>query len=411
MLSDKQLRAFAFPWTDYDALICDGAVRSGKTSVMFASYVLWAMTMFDGRNFIVLGKTVGSAKRNVLDPFTAGPICPIDGEPYKTRWKKTEGVLEVSYSGHANRFHVFGAKDSSSYQLIQGCTAAGLFVDETALCDRDTVMQAMARCSVDGSKFFFNCNPESAEHWFYKEWILKSRERNALRLHFTMKDNPALSPRIRKRYESQYSGVFYRRYILGEWCMAEGLVYQFERDEIQEDIEPIEGEAVWVGVDYGITNPTACGMWCVRHGRAYMFDEWEFDSREEGYRLTNAKLYERMAAWIGTRNVQEILVDPSAAGFIEEIREHGRFEVTKANNDVLKGIQTVSRGFANGSVKIGSKCENVWRELGLYRWDERKSEREGRDCVIKENDHMLDQCRYMCQFLRDYVPGLNGEDD
>lgn len=412
MFSDKQIKAFLFPWTDYDALICDGAVRSGKTSVMFAAYMFWAMTEFDGCNFIVLGKTVGSAKRNVLDPFIIEPTAPNFGgeERYAVRWKQTEGVLEVAYMGRSNKFHVFGAKDSSSYQLIQGITAAGLFVDETALCDRDAVMQAMARCSVDGSKFFFNCNPESAEHWFYKEWILKAEERNTLRLHFTMADNPSLSDRIRKRYESQYTGVFRRRYIDGEWCMAEGLIYQFDRADICGEVDVSDRAAVWVSIDYGITNPTACIMWTVKNGTAYAIDEWGFDSREEGYRLTNAKLYECMARWIGGRNVQEIVIDPSAAGFIEEINEHGVYDVVKGNNDVAAGIQTVSRGLGNGGVKISPKCAGLLREMSLYRWDEKKSAREGRDVVVKENDHYCDSMRYFLHTIgRDYVPKLNAD--
>lgn len=407
-LSVKQKKILAFPNSKYDALICDGAVRSGKTSVMFATFVMWAMRDFDGQNFLIVGKTFGSAVRNVVIPAQAMTYWGEHG--YTLAWRKSEGVLVVSRHNRTNFFYVFGAKDSSSYQLIQGITAAGLFVDETALCDKTAVEQAIARCSVDGSRFWFNCNPESSEHWFYKEWVARPESKNAVRLHFLMRDNPSLSDAVINRYERMFSGVFYKRYILGEWVLAEGLVYQFDLADICGEIEVSDRAAVWVSIDYGITNPTACIMWTVKNGTAYAIDEWGFDSRKEGYRLTNAKLYERMARWIGGRNVQEIVIDPSAAGFIEEMNEHGVYDVVKGNNDVTAGIQTVSRGLGNGGVKISPKCAGLLREMSLYRWDEKKSAREGRDVVVKDNDHYCDSMRYFLHTIgRDYVPKLNAD--
>ena len=407
MLSDKQLDVFLFPYTSYDCLICDGSVRSGKTFAMVESFILWAMTTFDRQELIIMGKTVGSAKRNVIDPLLLDPTVPRlhKGEPerYAVKWLKTEGVLTVGYRGKVNRFHVFGAKDEASYQLVQGLTAAGLMVDETALCNQAAVNQAVARCSVEGSKLFFNCNPEGEQHWFYKEWILKAKERNALRIHFTMDDNPSLSSQTRERYERMFAGVFKRRYVLGEWVLAEGLVYPYERERIEADIEPKPGELCYVGLDYGITNPFAAVLLVVRHGVAYVADCMGWDSRKEGSRKTDSELHAMLSEWLKPYTVDCICIDPSASSFIEELDRHGDYEVVKANNGVLEGIQDVSTAFDNGALKVSPKCGDVFAELGAYRWDE--SRKDGKDHVIKESDHYLDALRYCIRTaLRDVLP-------
>lgn len=407
MLSDKQLDVFLFPYTSYDCLICDGSVRSGKTFAMVESFILWAMTTFDRQEFIIMGKTVGSAKRNVVDPLLSDPTVPRlhegKAERYTTKWLKTEGVLTVTYHGNTNRFHVFGAKDEASYQLVQGLTAAGLMVDETALCNQAAVNQAVARCSVDGSKMFFNCNPEGSEHWFYKDWILKAKERNALRIHFTMDDNPSLSQQTRERYERMFAGVFRRRYILGEWVLAEGLVYPYERERIETDIEPKPGELCYVGLDYGITNPFAAVLVVVRKGVAYVADCMGWDSRKEGSRKTDSELYAMLEEWIKPYTVDCICIDPSASSFIEELDRHGLYPVVKADNGVLAGIQDVATAFDQGALKVASRCGEVFAELGAYRWDE--SRKDGKDHVIKESDHYMDALRYVVRTaLRDVLP-------
>ena len=203
----------------WEAIICDGAVRSGKTVCMAVGFLLWSMSSFDGQKFAICGKTIESLRRNVILNLRdwAGGILDIQE-------KRAENKLIVASQGRTNTYFLFGGRDESSYMLIQGMTLAGVLLDEAALMPRSFVEQALARCSVAGSKFWFNCNPEGPEHWFYKEWVLKCKERKALHLHFTMADNPALPQEIRERYERMYSGVFYRRYILGEGCLADGLI-------------------------------------------------------------------------------------------------------------------------------------------------------------------------------------------
>ena len=210
-------------WHGCEAIICDGAVRSGKTLCMGLSFFVWACSTFRGTRFGICGKTIASLRRNVLSELL--PKLKVIG--FRVQEKRTENLVRVTYRGKTNDFYIFGGRDESSSALIQGITFAGILLDEVALMPRSFVEQACARCSVTGSRLWFNCNPEGPQHWFYNEWILGAQARNCLYLHFTMEDNPSLSPAIRQRYARLYSGVFYRRFILGQWVAAEGRVYDF----------------------------------------------------------------------------------------------------------------------------------------------------------------------------------------
>ena len=208
----------------FDGILCDGAVRSGKTVSMVIGFFLWSMASRNGSTFAICGNTVGSLRRNITSHLSEWL-----GELFQIRESYSENKLVVrDRTGRENVYYLFGGKDESSCKLIQGITLAGVLLDEAALMPKSFVEQACARCSEPGSKLWFNCNPEGPEHWLYKEWILQAEQKNFLHLHFTMDDNPALSEDIRRRYENLYTGVFYRRFILGQWCMAEGLVYDFD---------------------------------------------------------------------------------------------------------------------------------------------------------------------------------------
>lgn len=257
-ISKKQFQIMAFPYTDYDALICDGAVRSGKTSFMMWSFVDWAMRTFDGHRFGICGRTVDSCTKNIIVPFTTMSKAK---EEYRIRWRRADKVLEVTCGDKTNYFEVFGGKDESSFALIQGRTLAGVLLDEVVLMPRSFVEQALARCSVDGSKIWFSCNPGSPHHWFYQEWIKQAQERNALYIHFEMRDNPGLSEKVLERYENMYAGIFYDRYIKGLWVAAEGVVYKDFANDTQKYLvdDALEWAAknntrfsiVSVGVDFG----------------------------------------------------------------------------------------------------------------------------------------------------------------
>ena len=317
------------------------------------------------------------------------------GGIYQITDKRSDGKLVVTDGKRTNTFFLFGGKDESSYTLIQGITLAGALLDEVALMPRSFVEQACARCSVEGSKLWFNCNPAGPEHWFYKEWILKCVERNALRLHLTMADNSALAPEIRQRYERMYSGMFYRRYILGEWCMAEGLVYQFDKeiDTVAALPEEMEKCGQWyISVDYGTLNPFSAGLWCVHAGQAIRVAEYYYSGREKSRMLTDEDYYEELNKLAGDRDIRSVIVDPSAASFIATIRQHGRFSVRKAKNDVLYGIHLTAAMLKAGVIRISEGCTDAIREFGLYRWDEKGET----DKPIKENDHAMDDIRYFC---------------
>ena len=379
---------------DWEAIICDGAVRSGKTFSMGLSFFLWAMARFDGRQFGLCGKTIVSLRRNLLTELV--PYLRRIG--MSIREKRSENLLIVRFAGHENRFLLFGGRDESSAALIQGSTLAGVLLDETVLMPRSFVEQAIARCSVPGSRLWFNCNPENPGHWFYREWILKAKARRALYLHFTMEDNPALSPRIRARYRNAYSGVFYRRFVLGEWTAAQGLVYDFfDRERDAADVPEGSFEEWRISVDYGTANPASFGLWGKKNAVWYRVAEYYYDSRKAGRQRTDEEYAEALERLAGERTIRRVIVDPSAASFIEVLRRRG-FQVVRANNDVADGIRVTSDLLKKRRIVICRTCGDCLREMELYCWDERG----GRDAPRKENDHAMDDLRY---FAMDAVKG------
>lgn len=388
MISDKQKKILAFPYSKYDALICDGAVRSGKTSIMMWAFVDWAMREFDGQRFGICGKTVDSATKNIVVPFISMTLAK---ERYVMRWRRADKVLEVRRGGATNYFEVFGGKDESSYALIQGRTLAGVLLDEVALMPRSFAEQALTRCSVDGAKMWFSCNPESPQHWFYTEWIKRAEERNALHLHFEMSDNPGLSQKTLERYQAMFAGVFYDRYIRGLWVVAEGLVYQIFDPAKHVTSELPDRGRYYISVDYGTLNPFSAGLWCLKDGVATRIREFYYSGRA-GRQLTDSEYYEKLDELAGGLPIERIVIDPSAASMITEIIRRDKYPVIKAVNDVIPGISYTAALLQAGRIKIGSLCKDAIREFGLYRWDEDSPT----DKVIKEDDHAMDDIRYFC---------------
>lgn len=391
---EKQLYTLTW-WSDaamhdYDAIICDGSIRAGKTMTMAVSFILWAFTAFDKQVFAICGKTIESVRRNIVTHLPQW----LDGI-VRIQERRSENLLIISFAGKTNRFYLFGGKDEGSAALIQGMTLAGVMFDEVALMPRSFVEQALARCSVEGSKFWFNCNPDSPEHWFYKEWIQKHKEKNALYLHFTMKDNNSLSEKVKKRYENMYSGVFYDRFIRGLWVVAEGLVYDFfqsKKETIIKTVDMNDYNEFYVSIDYGTINPCSMGLWGVNSEGAARIRESYFDSRKEGRQRTDEEHYQALVELVEDLPITRVIVDPSAASFIECIRRHGEFRVKPAINSVIDGIRITSSLLNSGMIRIDPSCKDCIREFGLYRWDEKKTA----DTVLKENDHAMDEVRYFC---------------
>ncbi len=390
--SPKQKRVMCWwgpksPDRHFDAIICDGAVRSGKTLCMGLSFVCWSMSQFQGKQFAFCGKSVVSLRRNLMSE-----LLPLLNElGFQCREKRSENLLIVRRDRRENRYYLMGGKDEGSAAFIQGVTLAGVLLDEAALMPRSFVEQAIARCSVSGSRLWFNCNPEGPQHWFYQEWILKARERNALYLHFTMEDNPSLSARIVRRYKSSYSGAFYRRFILGEWTAAKGLVYDFFDPERDTRPRPEgEMERYVISADYGTANPCSFGLWGLKNGIWYRMEEYYYASRRTGVQKTDQEYVAELERLAAGRDIREVVVDPSAASFITALRQAG-YRVVKANNDVLSGIRITASLLKSGRIVICEGCRDCLRELALYRWSE---EGAGRDTPRKEDDHAMDDMRY-----------------
>lgn len=400
--SGKQLCALGWwcdssPYSGCDAIICDGAVRSGKTLCMSISFILWSLYAFSGKDFAICGKTVRGVRRNVITPL----LSTLRELGFCVNEKLSANMIEISNGSVKNRFYLFGGRDESSAALIQGITLAGVLFDEVALMPRSFVEQAIARCSVSGSKFWFNCNPEHPGHWFYREWILKKREKNALYLHFKMEDNPSLSKKMLKRYKSLYSGSFYQRFVEGRWVAAQGAVYPFMTDEMFPSSPNYSFENYAVSCDYGTVNPTSFGLWGLYRGVWYRIDEYYFASREQGYQRTDEEHYAELERLCGGKSISAITVDPSAASFIEVIKRHGKFKVIPAKNNVIDGIRETAAALKDKRIVICKNCKDAVREFGLYRWSTSSIS----DSPIKENDHAMDDIRYFVTTI------LNGGSD
>ena len=397
MISDKQKKILAFPYSNYDALICDGAVRSGKTSIMMWAFVDWAMENFSGQRFGICGKTVDSAAKNIIVPFTSMTLAK---ERYIIRWRRSEKMLEVRRGGITNLFEVFGGKDESSFTLIQGRTLAGVLLDEVVLMPRSFVEQAMTRCSVDGAKLWFSCNPGSPQHWFYVEWILRHKERNALYLHFKMTDNPGLSEKTLARYEAMFTGVFRQRYIDGLWVLAEGLIYSVFGDSTIVPTIEREYSRYFIAIYYGILNPMAMLLWGFCDGVWYQVDEYYHSGRETSQQKTDQEYYEDLEQLAGDRYIDCLIIDPSATSFIALVKQKRRFRVRKAHNDVIDGIQKTASAIQQGKIKVNDCCKRTIKAYGLYSWDQKADE----DRPIKDNDHAMDATRYFVNTMQIMKP-------
>lgn len=388
VFSKRQLLAMTW-WnrpglSDLDGIICDGAVRSGKTLCLTVGFFLWSMANFHGKTFGLCGKTIASLRRNIVEHLSGWL-----GSTLQVRQHRNENKLIVrDRRGHTNTYYLFGGQDESAYQLIQGITLAGVLLDEAALMPRSFVEQAAARCSEEGAKLWLSCNPEGPEHWLYKEWILKHREKRLLHLPMTMQDNPGLPEAVKERYRRLYTGLFYERYVLGRWVVAQGRVYDFDARHITGEL-PKEGRW-YISVDYGTMNPFSAGLWCVEGGRAVRAAEYYHNGREQGRMLTDEEYHEALLMLAGDKQVEKVIVDPSASSFIATIRKHGVFSVRRARNAVLPGIRLVARLLQEGRLLIHESCQNTIREFGLYSWEPEQ------DRPRKENDHAMDDVRYFC---------------
>lgn len=396
--STKQLKVLTWwlpnsPVEDKDGVIADGAIRSGKTLSMSLSFVMWAMFTFNGQNFGMCGKTIGSFRRNVL--FWLKLMLRSRG--YGVVDHRADNLVVVTKGDVTNYFYIFGGKDERSQDLIQGITLAGCFFDEVALMPESFVNQATGRCSVDGSKFWFNCNPDGPYHWFKVNWIDKLIEKNLLYLHFTMDDNLSLSEKIKARYRSMYSGVFYQRYILGLWVVAEGVIYDMfnKAKHVLDNVVGLIRDTYYVSIDYGTQNATVFLLWCKNtKGQWVCIKEYYYSGRHEDSQKTDTEYADDLKTFLEGIKPKRIIIDPSAASFIAELKKRG-YNIKKARNDVLDGIRFVASLLNQEKIVFAASCAKTILEFSSYIWDIKASDK-GEDKPVKQHDHAMDAVRYFC---------------
>jgi PBSX family phage terminase large subunit len=298
------------PYKDYDGIIADGAIRSGKTIAFILGFVLWSTSTFTGQNFIISGKSIGTLKRNIVGPILL--ILRALGIQYA--YNRSENFL--AFSG--NTYYLFGANNEASQDTLQGITAAGWLADEVALQPQSFIEQAFGRCSVESSKYWLNCNPENPRHYIKTEVIDKAKEKRFLHVHFALDDNLTLSEKIKNRYRRMFSGVWYKRFILGLWVAAEGAIYDMFDDSVHVVDKVPDIVRYWIAIDYGTTNPTTFLL--IGQGadkRLYVCAEWRWDSTKQGSQKTDAQYSEELKRFVKKTGclsrLQFIFIDPSAA--------------------------------------------------------------------------------------------------
>lgn len=382
--------------------ILHGSVRSGKTWISLVLWAFWMLTMPEDAAYLMVAKTLTSLRRNCLDLL-----------------ETLVGKSNFSYSLAAKQAVLFGrtvylegVNDARAESKIRGMTLQGAYCDELTLFTQDFFTMLLSRLSMPEAKLFGTTNPDSPNHWLKSEYLDRSQELDLMEMRFTINDNEFLDPEYVRQLKREYTGVFYERFILGNWVIAEGLVYSMfsEKEHVVHVLpeccaHPEKGQGeYYISVDYGTKNPFSAGLWCVSGGGATRIAEYYYDGRkskkprtdEEHYaaleKLIRHEVWNRGRRTVESYPIQCVVIDPSAASMIECIRRHGSFSVRAAKNDVIPGIGITGSLLAAGKLKIHADCKDCIREFGIYSWDEKAKG----DQVIKENDHAMDDTRYFC---------------
>lgn len=386
-------------YEDHDIVIADGAIRSGKTISMLCSFLQFTQTKFDGETFIIAGKTIGSLKKNVIEPMKQ----ILNAWGWKFEYNRSENYLIIG----SNTYYMYDANNEASQDKLQGLTAAGALADEVVLFPKNFIDQMIGRCSVDGAKIFMNCNPAGPYHYIKTEFIDKAREKLICYLHFTMDDNLSLSDKVKERFRRMFTGVFYKRYILGLWCQAEGVIYDMF-DETKHKVKSILRDYTehYVSIDYGTQNATAFILWGKCKGIWYAVKEYYYSGRDTGKQKTDNQYYNDLVNFLGGIKPKAIIIDPSAASFITLIKENRKYKVKKAKNDVMEGIRNVGTALNNVLIQFNDICINTFKEFFSYVWDE-KSVARGEDKPVKVMDHAMDAVRYFVNTVLFKKSGLS----
>jgi PBSX family phage terminase large subunit len=393
-LSDLQEKSIAHSTARIN--IWSGAVRSGKTISSLLRWLMYVAQAPRGGALVVTGKTFDTVSRNVFGPLMDPAIF---GEVAQ-HVKYTRGAGTATILGR--QVEVITANDAKAEGRLRGLTAAGAYVDELTLIPEEFFQQLLARLSVPGAKLFATTNPDGPAHWVRKKFILRQGELDLRYWHFGLDDNPALDPAYVAALKAEYVGLWYRRFIKGEWCLASGAIYDtWDEDVHVVDLLPQIVHTIAAGVDYGTTNPFAALMLGLgSDGRLYFTREYRYDSKLERRSLTDVEYSKRLRAWMaGGDQPQYVVVDPSAKSFRVQLHEDG-VSSTLGDNEVLPGIRTFASLLATDRLKVHRSCKGLIDEVPGYSWDDEKAEKDGVDEPIKVDDHSLDGGRYAIHSTR-----------
>ena len=362
-----------------------GSVRSGKTWISLVLWCVWIQNMPLDKSYIMTAKTLSTLKRNCLDTLErlAGK------EHFSYSLSKKEGRL------FGRKIYLEGVADSGAESKIRGMTLQGAYCDELTLFTEEFFGMLLSRLSESGARLFGTTNPDSPQHWLKVNYIDRSDQLDMLVFKFLIDDNTFLDPKYVEELKKEYTGVFYRRFILGEWCNAEGIVYPMFSPEqhVTADIPPADGYGeYYISMDYGTVNPCSMGLWRLDNNLAVRLGERYYSSRISRRQLTDEEYYAMLEELAADYPIKCVIIDPSAASFIETIRRHGRFSVRRANNNVLNGIRLTGTLLKNNKLLFHESCHDLIREFGVYSWNPQSPT----DSVIKEFDHAMDDMRYFC---------------
>ena len=379
----------------------DGSVRSGKT---IGSIVRWLRFLaVDGPpgNLLMIGKTERTLARNVLDPIRdlVGP----------SRCQVKVGSGEAVILGRT--VYLAGANDERASDRIRGITLAGAYGDEVSLWPRSFFTMLLSRLSVTGAKAFLTTNPDGPRHWLKVDYLDRADELDLARFRFRLADNPGLDPAYVANLQAEYTGLWRARFIDGLWVAAEGAIFDaFDPTpggpHVQAMPAPTPGVLVdpgWVAIDYGTSNPFVALRLRRDDTATWVTSEWRWNSRTEYQQLTDSQYADELEAWWAGDEPPTVIVDPSAASFIVELRQRG-LNVLGANNAVLDGIRLVASTLAAGQLRIDPSCVGLIDELAGYSWDPKAQER-GQDAPLKVDDHGPDALRYGLMSAASVGPG------
>lgn len=379
--------------------LLEGSVSSGKTWISLVLWAFWVKVSPKDKLYLMCAKSLTTLKRNCLIL-----LQELVGEGnFRFSIPAKEGYL------FGRRVLFEGANDARAESKIRGMTLQGAYCDELTQFPEDFFTMLLSRLRLPGAKLIATTNPDNPNHWLMQNYIKRADELDFLDVKFTIDDNTMLPADYVENIKREYTGVFYDRFILGLWVVAEGLVYPMFSEE-QHVVDEIPWQVLqrgkwYISIDYGTVNPTSAGLWCLWNGVAYRAGEYYYNSREPGKdRRTDEEHYAELEKLAGDRRIERVIVDPSAASFKETIRRHGRFAVWDADNSVLDGIRLTASLLQAGRLLIYRDCKGLLSEITAYRWDTDAPE----DTVVKEADHACDDMRYFCATIMEREVRING---